>query len=179
MFLKPHKKEETDENGNPVNKKHSIISSFHNGFNKQYNKLLNVYRRAVQFLIKTKWIAIGITAASIVLLVLLMKSTATGFVPNEDTGTIMINVNMPPSTSQDRTLAVTNTVDKGEIVAVNDEHFDDKVAAIQKIEEIGASYAIGRDCNGCDNRNVAVLHCIVKRCRIDLLDFAYVTEVNA
>ena len=37
--------------------------------------------------------------------------------------------------------------DKGEIVAVNGEKFDDKVKAIQKIEEIGASYAIGRDAN--------------------------------
>ena len=37
--------------------------------------------------------------------------------------------------------------DKGEIVAVNGEPFDDKVKAIQKIEEIGASYAIGRDAN--------------------------------
>jgi len=36
---------------------------------------------------------------------------------------------------------------KGEIVAVNGEHFDDKIKAIQKIEEIGASYAIGRDAN--------------------------------
>ena len=42
------------------------------------------------------------------------------------------------------------TFEKGEIVAVNGEKFDDKVAAIQKIEEIGASYAIGRDCNGGD-----------------------------
>ena len=39
------------------------------------------------------------------------------------------------------------TFEKGEIVAVNGEHYDDKIAAIQKIEEIGASYAIGRDCN--------------------------------
>ena len=37
--------------------------------------------------------------------------------------------------------------EKGEIVAVNDEVFTDKVAAIQRIEEIGAAYAIGRDCN--------------------------------
>ena len=36
---------------------------------------------------------------------------------------------------------------KGEIVSVNGERFDDKVKAIQKIEEIGAAYAIGRDCN--------------------------------
>ncbi len=39
------------------------------------------------------------------------------------------------------------TFEKGEITAVNGEPFDDKVKAIQKIEEIGASYAIGRDCN--------------------------------
>ena len=39
------------------------------------------------------------------------------------------------------------TFKKGEIDAVNGEHFEDKVKAIQKIEEIGASYAIGRDCN--------------------------------
>ena len=39
------------------------------------------------------------------------------------------------------------TFEKGEIVAVNGEKFDNKIAAIQKIEEIGASYAIGRDCN--------------------------------
>ena len=39
------------------------------------------------------------------------------------------------------------TFEKGEIAAVNGEKFSDKVAAIQKIEEIGAAYAIGRDCN--------------------------------
>ena len=37
--------------------------------------------------------------------------------------------------------------EKGEIVGVNGEKFDDRVKAIQKIEEIGASYAIGRDAN--------------------------------
>ena len=39
------------------------------------------------------------------------------------------------------------TFEKGEIAAVNGEKFDDKIKAIQKIEKIGASYAIGRDCN--------------------------------
>ncbi len=49
-------------------------------------------------------------------------------------------------TRQDESL-LKITFDKGEVVAVNGEQFDDKVKAIQKIEEIGASYAIGRDCN--------------------------------
>ena len=39
------------------------------------------------------------------------------------------------------------TFEKGEIAAVNGEKFDDKIAAIQKIEEIGAAYPIGRDFN--------------------------------
>ena len=50
-------------------------------------------------------------------------------------------------TAQEQEALLRITFDKGEIVAVNDEAFDDKVAAIQKIEEIGASYAIGRDAN--------------------------------
>lgn len=36
---------------------------------------------------------------------------------------------------------------QGEICSVNGVEYDDKIAAIQKIEEIGAAYAIGRDCH--------------------------------
>ena len=37
--------------------------------------------------------------------------------------------------------------ENGEIVSVDGIVYDDKIKAIQKIEEIGASYAIGRDCH--------------------------------
>ena len=50
-------------------------------------------------------------------------------------------------TAKDEESELRITFEKGEIVAVNGEHYDDKIVAIQKIEEIGASYAIGRDCN--------------------------------
>ena len=50
-------------------------------------------------------------------------------------------------TAKDEESELRITFERGEIVAVNGEHYDDKIAAIQKIEEIGASYAIGRDCN--------------------------------
>ena len=39
------------------------------------------------------------------------------------------------------------TFTKGEITSVNDKPYEDKIQAIQKIEEIGSSYAIGRNCN--------------------------------
>ncbi|MBQ3243620.1 MAG: argininosuccinate synthase [Bacteroidaceae bacterium] len=37
------------------------------------------------------------------------------------------------------------TFEKGELKAVNGENFDDPIKAIQKVEEIGAPYGIGRD----------------------------------
>ena len=49
-------------------------------------------------------------------------------------------------TRQEETL-LRITFEKGEIAAVDGERFDDKVKAIQRIEEIGAAYGIGRDCN--------------------------------
>lgn len=47
--------------------------------------------------------------------------------------------------NEETTLAI--TFEKGEIAAVNGEPFSDKIKAIQKIEEIGAAYGIGRDFN--------------------------------
>lgn len=37
--------------------------------------------------------------------------------------------------------------EKGELCSVNGTHYDDKIKAIQAVEEIGAAYAIGRDCH--------------------------------
>lgn len=37
--------------------------------------------------------------------------------------------------------------EKGELCSVNGEKFDDKIKAIQKVEEIGSAYGIGRDCH--------------------------------
>ena len=50
-------------------------------------------------------------------------------------------------TAEDKERELRITFTKGEITAVDGVEYDDKVAAIQQIEKIGASYAIGRDCN--------------------------------
>ena len=50
-------------------------------------------------------------------------------------------------TAEDQESLLKIQFEQGEIVGVNGEHFDDRVKAIQRIEEIGASYAIGRDAN--------------------------------
>ena len=103
MFLKPH--EEGHE------KKSTFVSRFHSSFNAAYDSLLNSYKKRVVFFIQKKWLSFGIVAGCIVLLVVLMNATPTGMVPNEDTGTIMGAVTLPPGTSQERTIEVMNKVD--------------------------------------------------------------------
>ena len=103
MFLKPH--EEGHE------KKSTFVSRFHSSFNAAYDSLLNSYKKRVVFFIQKKWLSFGIVAGCIVLLVVLMNVTPTGMVPNEDTGTIMGAVTLPPGTSQERTIEVMNRGD--------------------------------------------------------------------
>ena len=104
IFLKPH-----DSEHKP--KKMSMVDRFHTSFNAAYDSLLKSYKKRVVFFIHKKWLSFGLVAASIVLLVFFMKITPTGMVPNEDTGTIMGAVTLPPGTSQERAMEVLQRVD--------------------------------------------------------------------
>ena len=104
IFLKPH-----DSEHKP--KKMSVIDRFHTSFNAAYDSLLKSYKKRVVFFIHKRWLSLGLVAASIVLLVFFMKITPTGMVPNEDTGTIMGAVTLPPGTSQERAMEVLAKVD--------------------------------------------------------------------
>ena len=76
---------------------------FHNGFNNGFNRMLKQYSKVVTFFCKHKFTSGGIVAASVLGLVMLMKSTPTSLVPSEDTGVFFVMLNMPPGTSQERT----------------------------------------------------------------------------
>ena len=104
LFLKPHDSEHKS-------KKMSMIDRFHTSFNAAYDSLLKSYKKRVVFFIHKKWLSMGLVVASIVLLIFFMKITPTGMVPNEDTGTIMGAVTLPPGTSQERAMEVLAKVD--------------------------------------------------------------------
>ena len=104
IFLKPHDSEHKQ-------KKMSMVDRFHTSFNAAYDSLLKSYKKRVVFFIHKKWLSFGLVAASIVLLMFFMKTTPTGMVPNEDTGTIMGAVTLPPGTSQERAMEVLAKVD--------------------------------------------------------------------
>ena len=103
VFLKPH----TDEHG----KKQSFVKRFHHWFNVMYEAQLNKYKKGANFFIRHKVTSAGIVAVSIGTLVWLMSTTPTALVPNEDTGTMFVMVDMPPGTSQERTKETMDQVD--------------------------------------------------------------------
>ena len=84
---------------------------FMNSFNNSYERILQRYKKAVLKFIQRPILSLGLTTGSIALLVWLMNITPTAMVPNEDTGTIMGVVTMPPGTSQDRTESFLMRVD--------------------------------------------------------------------
>ena len=104
IFLKPH------DEGHGT-KKMTRVERFHTAFNAAYDSILKKYKKHVVFFIHKKWLSFGLVTASIILLVFFMKVTPTGMVPNEDTGTIMGAVTLPPGTSQERAMEILNRVD--------------------------------------------------------------------
>ena len=119
IFLKPH-----DKDGKPV--KMSRIDRFHAAFNASYDKMLDRYKTRVEKFVR-KPLAIGVVVLiGILALGITMKTTKTGLVPSEDTGTLFCTISMPPATSVERTRQVINQVDS--ILAAN--------PAIQSREQI-------------------------------------------
>ena len=104
IFLKPHSKDE--------HKKLSRVDRFHMAFNTQYDKTNTKYQRVVEKIINHRWISSLAVILGIVALVVTMKFTQTGLVPNEDTGTLFAMISLPPGTSQVETQKVTDQVDK-------------------------------------------------------------------
>ena len=84
---------------------------FKHSFNASYDSILGKYKKQVLRFIQKKWLSGGIVAGSIVLLIVFMNITPTGMVPNEDTGTIMGVVTLPPGTSQERAMEILDRVD--------------------------------------------------------------------
>lgn len=104
ILLKPHKEGEGH--------KKTFVSRFHIAFNVAYNNMLAKYKNGVAHFVHHKKLSfLGVIVGTIILIVL-MNITPTGLVPNEDTGTIMVTVDLQPGTSQERTEEVMMQIDQ-------------------------------------------------------------------
>ena len=90
----------------------SFSSRFHQAFEASFNRLILRYKGGVKWFFRRKWIVGTTLVASIALLVVLMKTTKTGLVPDEDMGCIFMNVTTPPGSSLSQTVKAMSEVEK-------------------------------------------------------------------
>lgn len=105
ILLKPK-----DEEGKE--RKMSMVDRFHASFNAAYGKVQEKYTKGVRRLVERPVIAIATVVVAIAAMVVLMGTTKTGLVPDEDTGTVFCTVSTPPGTSMKKTNEVMDQVDR-------------------------------------------------------------------
>ena len=93
-------------------KNQSLLQRFYGAFNTGFNATANKYGKSLGFLIKNKWVTVGVLGASIAAIIFIDKIIPTGFVPTEDRGVIFANIELPAGASLDRTYQVTDELSK-------------------------------------------------------------------
>lgn len=130
----------TDANGNPLDgRKKGFSARIRDAYNVSFGAVMGKYKKSVMFFFHHRWMAWAGLAASIVLLVFLMSTTKTGFVPQEDQGMIMINMSTSPGNTLEET---NNTINKvSDILSKQEEvlHFS-TVAGYGMLSGQGTSY---------------------------------------
>ncbi|WP_147639598.1 efflux RND transporter permease subunit [Alistipes sp.] len=99
LIIKPY----IDENGEM---RDNFAARFRKAFNTAFTAMVNKYKHGVLLFIKRRWLMWLALALSFLALILLMRSTKTGLVPDEDQGTVMVNVTTAPGSSLEETNVV-------------------------------------------------------------------------
>ncbi|MDR6783428.1 HAE1 family hydrophobic/amphiphilic exporter-1 [Pedobacter africanus] len=132
LLLKPHSAHDEPKKG--------FMQRFYAGFNASFTAMTNRYKKSVVFLVNKKWIAFAGIALFSVLFWFLVKTTPTGFVPNEDSGSIYGNVILPPATSLERTEVIANQIDSI-ARSIPEVELSARLAGMDLMSGTGSSYA--------------------------------------
>ena len=89
----------------------SKLNTFQLRFNAGFQALADRYKGAVTGFIHRKSLACALVAVAIVALGWMMKTTKTGLVPNEDMGTVFINVQASPGSSLQQTYSILKAIE--------------------------------------------------------------------
>lgn len=108
ILLKPY----MDEDGNHKN---NFAAKFRKAFNAAFSVMIDKYKKGLVVFIKHKWLAWSTLVLSIVALILLMNSTKSSLVPEEDQGVFFVSVNTAPGSSLNTTSKVMDKIE----VAIN------------------------------------------------------------
>ena len=114
------KQKKQDENGDPIEegwlgRKFPKVAHFlaraRDGFNNWFDRTSDRYVDAVKRIVAAKWLWLGIYAGVVVLLAVLFLRLPTGFLPTEDQGIGIVQFQLPPGATQNRTFEVQKEVE--------------------------------------------------------------------
>ncbi|HLT06182.1 MAG TPA: efflux RND transporter permease subunit [Cyclobacteriaceae bacterium] len=113
LLMKPEKEDKKDSNWFQ-----GFQRRFFRGFNAAFAAFTNKYIRAVKWLLRRKWMAVGALAALLALTYFLFQSTPKAFIPTEDDNFLTYSLAMPPGASLHRT---TQALQKADSILQNHE----------------------------------------------------------
>ena len=92
--------------------KQSFSSRFHTAFETGFNRIVKRYSSGVKFMVSRKWLTAILLIAASGSLYFMLTTTKTGLVPQEDMGSINIDVRTPVGTNLDETMRVMDDIDR-------------------------------------------------------------------
>lgn len=92
LMLKPY----VNEDGTTKN---NFAARFRKAFNTAFSTMIEKYKKGALFFIKRKWLTWGLLACTVAILIVLMQTTKTGLVPDEDQGVLFVNVSTAAGSS--------------------------------------------------------------------------------
>lgn len=104
LIMTPHMEAQEGE-------KLSFSSRFHIAFDTAFGSVLGKYKRAVQYFFRRKWMVGVALAIAVVTLFVLLKTTKTGLIPDEDTGTVFVSVTASPGSTLAETKVILDEVE--------------------------------------------------------------------
>ena len=132
LILRPEKTNEGDSRN--LNSQFSILNLIKKAYNATFTSLLKHYSTLVQRLLKRKgWVAGGV-AAALLLFGILFKVVPTGFIPNEDMGTLFADLTPPSGYTANKTFDLMNRA-------------CDKIRKLPEVQDVGGVVGVGAGAN--------------------------------
>ena len=135
LILKPSAIETFHETSLLQSRTSSLQSWIRTAYNITFNTLLKHYTTIIQRLLHQKWIVIGSVAVTLMLSGILFKIIPTGFVPNEDVGTLFVEITAPSGYTMEKTRGIMDRA-------------CEQIQQLPAVESVGGVVGVGAGSNG-------------------------------
>ena len=112
----------------------AVSDRIKNAYDVTFSALLKHYTNVVRWLLGRKWLTVGSVVAVLLLFGILFKVVPTGFVPNEDMGTLFVDLTPPPGYTANKTFEMMN-------------RNCDKIRELPEVQDVGGVVGVGAGAN--------------------------------